>query len=93
MKEGLTDGNVGTTLVNDTRGSLGSDSAEALADTGEVGLVTAGLAGDGLVEARNGALGDVGKRLSLSGNSGESNESDGVLHFECVFVCFFVLVG
>jgi len=80
----LTDGNVGATLVNDTRGSGRADLVEALADAGEVGSLTLGLALDSLVKARNSALGDVGERLSLGSGGGESDESDGVLHFEYV---------
>lgn len=80
-RENLVDGNVGATLLNDTRGSGASDVAEVLADTGEVGLITAALAGDSIVEARNGALGDVAEGLSLDGGN-EGSESERVLHFE-----------
>lgn len=88
-RENLVDGNVRATLVNDTRGSGASDVVEVLADTGEVGLVTAALAGDSLVEARNGALGDVAEGLSLDGGN-KGSESERVLHFEKGFLVWLV---
>lgn len=77
----LTDGNVGTTLGDHTRGSGASDIVEVLADAGEIGLVTLGLAGDGIVKARNSALGNVAEGLSRDGG-GEGSNSERVLHFE-----------
>lgn len=84
----LTDGNVGTTLGDHTRGSGASDIVEALADTGEISGLAVGLAGDSVVKARNSALGDVAEGLSRDGG-GEGSNSERVLHLEgCSWLSF-----
>lgn len=89
--EDLVDGNVGAAGLNDTAGGSALDGVKVLADTGVVSGVAAGVLLNGVVEASDGALGDVASRLGGNrGGEGEGNER--VLHLEG-FVFVSVLEG
>jgi len=79
--ENLVQGSLGTALGDDARGSDTLDGLEVLADAGVVVGSAVSLAGDGIVQARNGALGHVVDGLGVHGGSeGDGNES--VLHVD-----------
>lgn len=76
-----TQGSLGTALGDDARSSDTLDGLEVLADTVVVGGVAVGLAGDGIVQARDGALRDIVDGLGVDGGSqGDSDKS--VLHVD-----------
>jgi hypothetical protein len=81
ISRGRTDGNGGAALLQDTGGGIALDGVEVLANTGEVGDLAVGVVTNGLVKARDGALGDVGEGLGL-GNGGEGNGGESVLHLD-----------
>lgn len=86
-EEERTQGNVGAALFEDTAGRSTTDLGEVLADARNVGGLAAGLAGDGIVQARESTAGDIISGLGLDGGS-EGKGDKGVLHFGGLCVCF-----
>lgn len=79
--EDIVNGNLGGALVDDAFGGITLNLVEALADAGKIGDLAIGVCLDGLVKARNSALGDVGEGLGLrKGGDGDGGES--VLHLD-----------
>lgn len=79
----LTKGNVGTAGLNHTAGGSTLDGGEGIlhADAGVVGGAAVALALDGIVDAGNGALGDVRDGLGTR-DGGKGNGGESVLHLE-----------
>lgn len=91
VRGGHTQSNIGTAVLEDAGGGRTLDLLKVLADAGHVGLVAAGLADNALLEARDGALGDVAEGLGADGGS-QGEDGDRVLHLGGV-VIVVVVVG
>jgi hypothetical protein len=76
-----TQGDVSTAVGEDTASGSTLDTVDVGAGAGEVGSLAARLRRDGVVDAGDGALGDIIPSLGTRGG-GEGEGDESVLHFE-----------
>jgi hypothetical protein len=81
--EQRTQGDLVAASLEDTASGIALDGIKVLADTGQIGKLALGVLLDGIVQARNGALGNVTEGLCLrKGSKGDGGKS--VLHLDCI---------